>query len=437
MKTNLLKIFQAQYINGKWAALEPFYLNSPDYSVGHPAISPDGKILCFASNMPGGQGGSDLWMCVRNETGWSAPQNLGPEINTAGDEVFPSLQADGSLIFASDMLPGFGGLDIFFARHQDNKWVKPENAGLPLNSSYDDFAMNYAPGTKIGFFSSNRPGGQGSDDIYAFRELEKPEPPKPEPPSPVVIEPPKPMFITGLVKDKKSLLPVEGATLFVYFPREGKVRIVKTGADGTFRMEVKEPAELSLKAMKPKYISDCETFSLAEVKPGETLTAPRELLLDKLEVNKVFKIDNIYYDFDKFNIREDAKPELDKLVRIMKENPINVELGSHTDSRGSSVYNERLSQNRAQSAVDYIVSQDINASRITAKGYGERQLVNKCSDGVKCSDAEHQANRRTEFKVTGYTAPAATMDQFNPDTYQDGEVTDIRNLPGAFFGNCK
>jgi len=204
-----------------------------------------------------------------------------------------------------------------------------------------------------------------------------------------------------------------------------------------YKMPANRPADLTVKAMLPKYISDCTPFALAEIKPGTTTQAPRDLLLDKLEVKKVFRIDNIYYDFDKYNIRADARPELDRLVRIMNENPITVELGSHTDCRGSFAYNDRLSQNRAQSAVDYIVSQGISNSRITAKGYGEHQLTNKCADGVPCSEEEHQANRRTEFKIIGFGASTNIMDQFDPNNFKNGEELDGRLMPGGFFSPCK
>ena len=185
------------------------------------------------------------------------------------------------------------------------------------------------------------------------------------------------------------------------------------------------------------FIADCSPFGLKELKPGSTINAPRDLLLDRLVVNKTFHIDNIYYDFDKYKIREDAKPELDKLVQIMKENAINVELASHTDSRGSAAYNDKLSQKRAESAVNYIVNTGVDKSRITAKGYGEQQLVNKCANGVNCSKSEHQANRRTEFKVTSITVPASNADQFDPGKYGEGQELNVKVLPSEFFNNPK
>jgi outer membrane protein OmpA-like peptidoglycan-associated protein len=204
-----------------------------------------------------------------------------------------------------------------------------------------------------------------------------------------------------------------------------------------YKTLVDKPADLTVKAMMPEYIADCLPFALDVIKPGSTLTAPRDLLLDKLVINKTFTINNIYYDFDKYNIRADAKPELDKLVRIMNENKINVELGSHTDCRGSFKYNDKLAQNRAESAVKYIVGAGIDKNRIIAKGYGELQLTNKCSDGVGCTKAEHQANRRTEFKVVSLDQHITSTQQFKPELYIDGQELNSETLPPEFFKECK
>ena len=187
--------------------------------------------------------------------------------------------------------------------------------------------------------------------------------------------------------------------------------------------------------MMSNFIADCSPFPLTEAKPGTTTNAPRDLFLDKLIINQTFKIDNIYYDFDKYNIRADAKPELDKLVQILKENNINVELGSHTDSRGTVKYNEKLSQNRAESVVKYIIASGIDSSRIEAHAYGEQQLINKCADGVNCAPAEHQANRRTEFKVTSINVTAT--DHFDPGKYNEGTEIELKLLPEGFFSKCK
>ena len=420
-KTNELKIFYSTKTNGNWGEAKPFYLNSKDYSVGQPSLSADGQTLYFVSDMPGGQGGTDIWMCQREGDSWGKPINLGPTINTKENEMFPGINNNGTLYFSSEGHAGFGALDIFESKKINGNWATPVNMQRPINSSYDDFAIAFTPGSKTGFFSSNRTGGVGNDDIYVFKN----------------IEPPLPAFISGIVKDKASMQPLAGATVFLLNPETGKVKVVKTKADGTFSALIDKPASLTIKAMMPNFIADCTPVAVPEIKHGTTTNIPRELLLDKLEIQKTFNVNNIYYDFDKSNIREDAKPELDKLVQIMKENAINVELASHTDSRGPAAYNEKLAQRRAESAVKYIVGKGIENERIIAKSYGEQKLMNKCSDGVKCTSAEHQANRRTEFTVTGYIAPAVLPDQFNPDQYKEGDNIDLKSLPEGFFGQCK
>ena len=420
-KTNLLKIYFAEKKNGVWGEVKPFFLNSTEFSVGHPALSSDGKTLYFVSDMPGGQGGTDIWMCKFENNRWGAAINLGPAVNTKENEMFPSLDEDGVLYFASEGHPGYGALDMFKTSNINGNWLNPVNLHPPINSSYDDFAIALVSGSKAGFFSSNRPGGAGNDDIYAFRVKE---------------EPIKPTYISGLVQDKITLKPIAGATVFLSNGNTGKVKILKTGTDGMFKCIIETPALYTVKAMMVNYIADCSPIPINSMKPGTTIETPRVLLLDKLVINKAFRVENIYYDFDKSNIREDAKPELDKLVRIMKENMINVELGSHTDCRGSFEYNDKLSQSRAESAVNYIISTGIDKARIAAKGYGERQLTNTCADGVKCTPEEHQANRRTEFKVTGFN-PVANTEQFDYSKFTEGQEIEFSSLPAGFLSQCK
>jgi len=421
-KTNLLKIYYAEKTGGEWGEIMPFFLNSKEYSVGHPTLSADGQTLYFASDMPGGLGETDIWMCKRQGDAWGPAVNLGKTVNTSEKEMFPTMRNDGVLFFASAGHPGYGALDIFKTRNENGSWTTSENLHPPVNGSFDDFAIAFAPGDKNGFFSSNRPEGTGSDDIYAFRAAE-----------PVLI---LPAYITGVVKDKTNMQPLAGATVFLYNPSTGNVKVLKTDAQGVYKTLIDNPADYIVKAMMPNYIADCSPFTISKLEPGTTSNAPRDLMLDKLTVNKTIAIENIYYDFDKYNIRADAKPELDKLVRILNENPVNGERGAHTDCRGSFAYNDKLSQNRAESAIKYIISAGIDKSRITAKGYGEHQLTNKCSDGVDCTPAEHQANRRTEFKVTGLTMPEITPDQFDPGIYFEGQELYSKMLPADFFKNC-
>ncbi len=422
-KTGLLQIFYATKIDTAWGEVKPFYLNKPEYSVGHPALSFNGQILYFASDMPGGEGGTDIYMCRREGDGWGGPIKLGPTVNTIGNEMFPYACEDGYLYFASDGHPGFGGLDIFKTKNVNGRWTTPVNLKGPINGSYDDFAIAFAPGLKNGFFSSNRRNGIGNDDIYSFRKAE-----------PVVV-PLLPTYICGIVKDKTTMMPVADATVFLYNGNTRYVKIIKTDGKGMYSTMVIKPTDFTAKAMKANYIADCTPFPVIKLQPGDTINAPRELLLDKLVVNKTFRIENIYYDFDKYNIREDAKPELNKLVRIMKENTIAVELGSHTDCRGTNSYNDNLSQKRAESAVNYIIDEGINIKRITAKGYGESQLLNKCSDGVACTPEEHQVNRRTEFKVISLT-PKETIPEYDLNDFTGGEELPDYSFEDGFFDNC-
>lgn len=425
LRTHLLKLFYATKKNNKWSVPEPFFLNSNDYSIGHPALSPDGKTLYFVSDMNGGKGGTDIYQCEFINGKWSDPVNLGNEINTFGNEMFPFVADNGDLYFASDGLPGYGGLDIFVTRKTDGKWSRPVNLGKPINSSFDDFALAIDKADKTGLFSSNRPGGLGSDDIYCFKRIQLPPP--------VVVPPP--VFATGCVKEKSTLAPIPGATVFLVNEQTGQALVIRTNANGCFKTPVIKGIPYIIKAVQPTYIADCYSFSFDPQNPQNELAIPRDLLLDKLRVNEIFKLENIYYDFDKSFIRPDAHPPLDNLVKFLRENPVRVELGSHTDSRGSDEYNLKLSQRRADAAVEYIISQGISHDRITARGYGETMLVNQCRNGVKCTDAEHQANRRTEFKILGFVEPAAN-DPFDPGRFRDGETLDIRFMPGGFFNNC-
>jgi outer membrane protein OmpA-like peptidoglycan-associated protein len=428
VRTHLLKIFYATRKNGKWGKLSPFFLNNDEYSVGHPALSPGGDTLYFVSDMKGGSGGTDIYYCIRADGKWGNPVNLGSDINTFGNEMFPYIADNGDLYFASDGHPGFGGLDIFVSKIVDGKWTTPKNLGMPINSSYDDFSLVECKKTGTGLFCSNRPDGIGGDDLYSYNRLPI-KVKKLIPPAPPTVS------ISGCVKDKANMEPIPVASIFLLDDETGKVMVIKTNIQGCFKAKVKINSHYHLKAMQTDYIADCLPFVINEALAKQDPTIPRDLLLDKLAVNRKFKLDNIYYNFDKWDIREDAEPSLNNLVRIMKENPITVELGSHTDSRGSDEYNKLLSQRRAESAVKYIVSTGIDPSRITAHGYGETQLINKCKNGVPCTDAEHQENRRTEFKVTSSFEDKSNT-TFNLEKYYDGQMVESKVLPSGFFFNC-
>ena len=436
IKNHLLKIFYAKTDGKDWSDEKPFYLNSENYSVAHPSLSADGKTIYFSSDMPGGFGGSDIWCCNWDGNKWGPAQNLGKEVNTTGSEVFPFIQDDATLYFASNGLPGFGGLDVFVTKKINGSWRQPANLQKPVNSSHDDFSFMLDTSGDHGFFSSNRPGGVGSDDIYASRRLPAiPEIPVIPAAKPLVIRELQPFFISGLVKDKNPLLPFVGATVYLLNTKTGLVKVLNTNAEGMYEATADRAGSYVAKAVKQGYIPDCLSL-LTNANDSTTLMkAPGDLMLDKLVVNRVYKLSDIYYDYDKWYIRNDAKPELDNLAQLMKENLISIELGSHTDARGSYKYNMTLSQKRAQSVVDYLVQQGIAPSRLKAVGYGETRLANRCADGVTCTEAEHQTNRRTMFTVTSLqprdsTARSDVM-QFNV-----GDEVPIDLFDKNFFVSC-
>jgi outer membrane protein OmpA-like peptidoglycan-associated protein len=439
-RTDRLKIFYANY-DGSWSKTEPFFLNSDNYSVGHPVLTPDGNTIYFVSDMPGGFGGTDIYTCKWIGGEWGLPVNLGESINSFGNEMFPAIHND-QLYFASDGIAGFGGLDIFKSKLSNGKWSKSENLGLPINSSFDDFALVLDSAGKKGFFSSNRPGGLGSDDIYACKVIDKKTTPKSAEELAAQQKDSLSVTISGYVKDKQTLKPLPGITVFLLNTLTGRAAVLKTDANGYFTTIGSKGILYVVKGMENNYLSDCFNFRFETSDTAIALTTPRDLLLDHLEVDKVigfgstdYTIEPIYYDFNKWFIRPEAAKELDKLVQVMRENSVTVELGSHTDSRGSREYNLDLSQKRAESAVRYIVLQGIESNRILAKGYGESLLVNNCSDGVPCTASEHQANRRTEFKVTGFTKTDVSS-EYDMSKFIQGEEIPAYLLDRDFFIEC-
>ena len=376
--------FSNQMDDGSWSTPMPFKYNDVDkYSIGDPFMTKEGNRLYFVSNMPGGQGGTDIYYVERTANQeWGSPINL-KDVNTIGNERTPSLDEQGNFYFASDGRIGMGGLDIFSARINDQKVTSIQNMGYPSNSPQDDFAF-MPTGKLTGFLSSNRTGGVGSDDIYSFTEKE------------VVIV--KPVYsLEGRVINKETNKTIKGAS--VQLSSGGATVSAVSGENGEFQFKLAEQSNYSLSAEKTGYIRS-STANVSTMGLNKSAVLSKDVYLSEIVIGKAIRIDNIFYDFDKFNIRPDAALELDKLVTTLNENPtIWIELGSHTDSRGNDAYNQKLSQNRANAAVAYIVSKGIAKERITAKGYGETVLVNPCKNGVKCTDEEHQMNRRTEFKI--------------------------------------
>lgn len=389
-RTQMLELYSYHMENGAWVA-EPFaYNNVKEYSVGHAALSADAGVLYFSSDMPGGHGGTDIWYSERQADGtWGSPVNAGPTINSAGDELFPGVGPDGMLYYASDGFPGMGGLDIFRSTGSKNQWSRPENLKYPVNSASDDFAYLVYGEDETGFrgfLASDRKGGKGGDDIYSF-SFTKPK---------III------ILKGTTSNKATGERLPSTTVTLYDGEREIVAKQQSNDKGTFEFVLDRDKDYMVLGKKEGYHADSAKVSTQGVSQSDTLEVA--LLLEPVfRVGQTFELENIYYDFDKHNIRRDAAMILDELVRTLRDNPtLKIELSSHTDSRGSRAYNEALSQRRAQSAVDYLVSRGIERGRMVAKGYGETRLVNRCADGIACSSEEHQANRRTEVTVLEY-----------------------------------
>ncbi|MCX6233224.1 MAG: OmpA family protein [Bacteroidetes bacterium] len=427
--TNKLKIFFSEYKKEQWTDPKPLFLNNDKYSVGHPVFSSDSKTIYFVSDMPGGYGRTDIYTCHYVDTvGWSQPINLGTNINTFAAEMFPYLYNDSTLYFASDGHPGYGSLDLFRSVKVYGYWSTPENLMAPFNSTEDDFGILIL-NKNLSFISSNRPGGLGNDDIYIVRQLKEEKPP---------VKPVYVYSINGFVKDEATLKPIANATVFIWDKEKGIVKILKTNASGYYSQRVDKGHSLTLKAMKEEYNSDTLNMNISQNPVDTSIHAKRDLLLSKLELNQVFRIEKIYYDYDKWNIRPDAAIELDKAASFLGEHPeITVELGSHTDSRGSDIYNQKLSERRAESAVNYIIEKGVKPSNIVFKGYGESQLVNSCTNGVTCTAEQHQANRRTEIKITGFIKVSDTTTSNYLDKFSAGDSLSIGSFNLNFFNLIK
>jgi len=400
-----------------WSESDFPYNDVKAYSVGHASLSGDGQTLYYASDMPGGLGGVDIWYSELQSDGtWGAPQNAGPMINSSGDEMFPSVVGD-FLYYSSDGFPGMGGLDIFRAKGERSSFSERENLRFPLNSPADDFSFVVADADEHdfsrGYLSSNRAGGLGSDDIYAFsygtpqeetaRGGERGAGGERGTGSETGSGSRSGIELEGLTLDKRTDAVISEASVTLYNADQQLVARVRSGADGRFLFgDLTRNAPYHVLAEAQGFHAD-STFIMPVASVGDTVLRATLRLEPVFAIGHKFVLGNIYYNFDKHDIRPDAAAELDQLVRTMRDNPtLRIELSSHTDSRGASWYNDQLSQRRAQAAVDYIVSQGIARDRLVAKGYGESRLVNHCADGVPCTPEEHQANRRTEVEVIDF-----------------------------------
>lgn len=378
--------------NGEWANVQKLPFNSNEFDTGHPALNVNETKLYFSSNRPGTLGLSDIWVVDINADGtYSEPINLGPKVNTDRIEMFPYIDNNNVLYFSSNgFSEGKGGLDIYAIKVANNEGLdKAINLGEPLNSPKDDFGLVFQAGKKTGHFSSNRIGGKGDDDIYYFEEHESPVDKCNQ-------------FVEGVVRERETGALLPASLVVLYDAKGNKVESVIADKYASFSFKVDCESDYKVTGSKQNYNVDEEEFTTsnkANLELAIILTLGSSDFVNvrgKMMVN----INPIYFDLDKAIIRPDAAIELEKVVKVMLKYPgIQISLGSHTDSRASDKYNWDLSNRRAKSSLEWIIAKGIDSSRITGKGYGETELVNKCSNDVKCTEAEHQLNRRTEFVI--------------------------------------
>lgn len=393
-----LKIFQGNLDGEVWKLTSSFRYNSDEYSVGHPSIDKTGTILYFASDMPGGYGKSDLYFSVFMNGQWSKPFNLGPKINSEGNEFFPFISNDGVLYFGSNGHGGLGGLDIYFSVPEQGVFNSVENMGYPVNSSHDDFGMVLDSTGMKGYFSSNRAGGKGNDDLY-FLKIKH-----------------VPVIIRGVIKDRDTKDVLADANISVVNESGNTILTSITRNDGQFEFEVNKGQEYIINVTKEFYFENEKSVGTSTLRPNDEVFS--EIFLEqKIEETtdnitpksmeeedgvalQVVEIEYINYSLDKTDINPDAAVTLNKLIAFLKEFPdLEIRIESHTDSRGSDEYNMVLSKKRARAAFDYVVSQGIDPKRLLYQGYGETRLLNNCTNGVDCTEEQHEVNRRSIVKV--------------------------------------
>lgn len=388
-----LKIYSARFKNGQWTDVVELPFNSDHYNCAHPALSADEKTLYFTSNMPGTMGQSDLYRVDILENGtFGTPENLGSTINTEGRETFPFLSAEGELYFASDGHLGLGGLDVFVSkRNDDASFSKPVNLGNPINTAYDDFAYVLNSETRVGYFSSNRPGGKGSDDIYRFLEKK-------------TIYSDKKQVYTGKLQDALFGTPIANAVVSLFDDAKQMIDKTTTNANGEFVFNNDYTSlgwyltyEHGAYETKEVYLKTALFHAIS----APIALLPKEVQLKQgVDLAKFFTIQNIYFDLDQWEITPKAEKQIAILLHVLQQNPeLKLEIKSHTDSRATAAYNLELSNKRALATRNWLVSKGIAANRITSKGLGENEPINHCVDGVSCTEEEHQMNRRSEFIV--------------------------------------
>jgi len=399
--TTLLKLYKATLSsNGKWENVKELPFNSDDYSVAHPALSVDEQKLYFASDMPGTNGLSDIFSVnILGENEYGEPENLGKRINTEGRETFPFISKEGKLYFASDGHVGLGGLDVFVANSNGRKFSDPFNVGRPINSSEDDFSFIIDIDTKIGYFTSNRPGGVGSDDIYSFIQTAD------------LIDSCN-QYLEGVVTDADTRATLSGAKVTLFDKNMKEIESTIADINARYSLPIECNSQYVIRASKIDYGKtevDFQTTNEFEFKHNQSIQlrkGEKELGLVEAKIGddlgKLLQLNPIYFDFDKSFIRPDAEIELQKVIAVLRQYPkMEIDVRSHTDSRAPYNYNIALSTRRNIQTIKYIIERGgVSKSRLTGRGYGETQLTNGCADGIDCTEEAHQLNRRSEFIIT-------------------------------------
>jgi len=393
-----LKIFIGKLEEGEWKMSGSFRFNSDQYSVGHPSIDKGGTVLYFASDMPGGYGKSDIYFSVFSNGQWSKPFNLGPKINTEGNEFFPFISNDGVLYFSSDGHGGLGALDIYFSVPEQGVFNSIENLGYPVNSSKDDFGLALDSTGVKGYFTSNRAGGKGDDDLY-FMKIKR-----------------IPVIIRGVIKDRDTKDILSDATVSVINEAGNTIASSNTRIDGQFEFEVNKGQQYTINVTKEFYNENevvigtatlrpndeafSEIFIEQKIEAADNSPAPKSMEEEDGEALQVVELEYINYGLDQSEIKPEVAATLDRLITMLKEFPdLEIRIESHTDSRGSDDYNMLLSKKRAKAAFDYVVSKGIDPKRLLYHGYGETRLLNNCTNGVDCTEEQHEVNRRSIVKV--------------------------------------
>ncbi|MEO1515164.1 MAG: OmpA family protein [Bacteroidota bacterium] len=413
---NYCKLMSSRFEDGAWTKAEPLNFVQDKINYGHPSLSKDGSTLYFSSDNNEGWGGFDIYVTERVPDGWEQPQLLSRSINTSGNEKFPTIDAD-TLYFSSDYHTGMGGLDVFRSYKMGNgNWSPVKNLKPPVNSAEDDFGLviDYNAPEKdgilqTGYVSSTRQNGAGNDDIYRFERRIPPPPPPVDTTKAIVYKLLLDVYVLEKIyqfadnPNSKVLgrKPLGGADLVIDVPGK-RPQIIQINEEGLYELELSDDTDYKFSATKDGYLRGTGAFSskgIGKDPNNPVLKFELEIVLDKIFANTEIVLENIYYDFDKYFIREDAIPTLNELTSMLEQNPeIRIQLSSHTDCQGNGRYNQTLSQRRAQSAVDFLISQGIDPVRLEAVGYGENALLIECVCS-RCTDEEHQANRRTTFKI--------------------------------------